>query len=439
MQSQGVKMAKKLFVFEDDRFEDFYPLTHNRPVYQLLFGIRLIREKISSFYPGAELILLCRDHLKEILKLKSNLRVNDLETKDDDELLFINGRVIPPEDLSSILTFSTERGSHTYKNDLIAFTLKGSDLREFENEVNSLYHKDSLESIKSKIKCSETESQVADYLWNLIDLNRKEIESDFKRLSPSLDFKNMFKGCEVDTTAIICNPENVFIGKSSKVGAYVVLDASEGPIYVGEDVLIKSHTRVEGPAYIGKGTHLVGGKIGPGCSLGPVCRVGGEVENSTFLGFSNKYHEGFLGHSYVGEWINLGALTTNSDLKNNYSPVKVQLKDSQIDTGLTKAGAFLGDHVKTGIGTLLNTGINVGFGANLFGGGMVKEKFIPSFAWYDGKEPKEYRLDDFVLTASEVMKRRGEELRDEEKDFFKKLFNLTKKEREKIASRYNCG
>ena len=434
MLSKGVKMAKKLFVFEDHRFEDFYPLTYNRPVYELLFGIKLIREKIASFYPGPEVILLCRGYLKEILKLKGRLKVNDLEAEDNDQLLFVNGRVTAPGELFSSLTFSDRKRAIKCREDLIAFTLKGSDLKEFENEVNSLYQKESLESIKRKIECSETEVRIANYLWDFVDLNEKEIESDFRSMTPGLDFKHMLKKCDMDTTAVIYDLKNVFIGKGSKIDAHVVLDARGGPIYVDEDVWIKSHTRVEGPAYIGKGTNLVGGKVAPGSSLGPVCRIGGEVENSIFLGFSNKYHEGFLGHSYVGQWVNLGALTTNSDLKNNYSQVRVQLKDNQINTGLIKVGAFLGDHVKTGIGTLLNTGINVGFAANLFGGRMPKDRFIPSFAWYDGKDLKEYRLDQFISTASEVMKRRGVKLEEEEKNFLKELFALTRKERERGAS-----
>jgi len=426
-------MAKKIFIFEDDKFENFYPLTYNRPVYQLLSGIKLIGEKISSLYPEAEVILLCRDHLKDILELESNLKVNDLKAKDEDQLLFINGRLIPSDDLSSILPFSREKGSYICKTDLIGFTLKGADIKEFENEVNSLYQKDSLESIQNKIRTSEIQIRVAGYLWNLIDWNKQEIESDFKRLGPNLDFRNMFKDCQVDKTAIIYNLKNVFIGKGSKADAHVVLDAREGSIYIDDRVLITSHTLVQGPAYVGKRTRLVGGKIGPGCSLGPVCRVGGEVENSTFLGFSNKYHQGFLGHSYVGEWVNLGALTTNSDLKNNYSPIRVQLEDREVDTGSIKVGAFIGDHVKTGIGTLLNTGINVGFGSNLFGGTMIKEKIIPSFAWFDGKELKEYTLDKFISTASQVMKRRGKELNEKEARFFEELFDLTKKERKKIV------
>lgn len=424
-------MTKKLFIFEDDRFEDFYPLTYNRPVYQLLFGIGLIQDKISSLYPGAEVILLSRDHLKQVLKLKSDVLVNEFRAEQDDQLLFVNGRVMAGEKWPSSLTFSNQKKAFMCKDDLIGFSLKGSDLKEFQNEVNSLYQKESVESIKTKIACSDIEVKIAHYLWNLIDWNKEEIEWDFKRLIPGSGFEDMLKNCEIDAAAIIYDLKNVFVGKGTRIDAQVVLDAREGPIYIAEDVVIKSHTRVEGPAYIGRGTRLVGGKVGPGSSLGPVCRIGGEVENSIFLGSSNKYHEGFLGHSYVGEWVNLGALTTNSDLKNNYSPVRVQLNQNEIDTGLIKVGAFLGDHVKTGIGTLLNTGMNVGFGANLFGGGSVKDRFVPCFSWYDGRELKEHRLDKFISTASQVVKRRGEKLQQVEKDFFEKLFALTQKERDK--------
>jgi UDP-N-acetylglucosamine diphosphorylase/glucosamine-1-phosphate N-acetyltransferase len=175
----------------------------------------------------------------------------------------------------------------------------------------------------------------------------------------------------------------------------------------------------------------VGGKIREGTGIGPVCRIGGELEKSIFLGYSNKYHEGFLGHSYVGEWVNLGALTTNSDLKNNYGSIKVMVDGSLIDTGLAKVGAFLGDHVKTGIGTLLNTGISIGFSSNLFGGGMINQRQIPAFFWGSTETEEEYKLDKAIQTAQAVMKRRKTELSQEEADLFKKIFQLTEKEREK--------
>lgn len=263
----------------------------------------------------------------------------------------------------------------------------------------------------------------------MVDLNKSEIENDFERLKPNLDFKNIFKRNEVDDKALIYNIEKVYLGKNCQIDGQVVLDARGGPIFIGDNVTIQSQSRVEGPCYIGEESILVGGKIREGTSIGPVCRVGGEVEQSIFLGYSNKYHEGFLGHSYVGEWVNLGALTTNSDLKNNYSPVKVMMKGEMVDSGLIKVGSFLGDHVKTGIGTLLGTGMVVGFATNIFGGGMIREKSIPSFCWGDTYKLEEFELDKAIKTAQIVMERRNVELMEEEKLLFRKIFEMTKMER----------
>ena len=141
----------------------------------------------------------------------------------------------------------------------------------------------------------------------------------------------------------------------------VVIDAEHGPVYIDEGAEIHPFTRIEGPCYVGKKSILLGAKCREGNSIGPMCRVGGEVEESIIHGYSNKYHDGFLGHAYVGEWVNLGALTTNSDLKNDYSSVSVMLDGhTPIDTGSTKVGSLIGDHTKTSIGTLLNTGAYVG-------------------------------------------------------------------------------
>src|SRR6185295_4718482 len=134
-----------------------------------------------------------------------------------------------------------------------------------------------------------------------------------------------------------------------------------GPVTIEEGCEVHPFTRIEGPCYVGPKTILLGAKVREGCSFGPMCRIGGEVEESIVHGYSNKYHDGFLGHAYVGEWVNLGALTTNSDLKNDYSEVKVTLDGrTQLSTGSNKVGALIGDHVKTSIGTLLNTGAYVG-------------------------------------------------------------------------------
>jgi UDP-N-acetylglucosamine diphosphorylase/glucosamine-1-phosphate N-acetyltransferase len=422
-------MAKKLYIFEDDKFDQFFPLTYNRPVYELLCGISRIKDKTSLFFPEAEVILLCRDYLERVLQSKTGQKINDFNIKNEDEILFINGRVIPHRDLSAKLNFSCEGEFFFCGDDFVSWRGTGLSFKNYENIFKTLYVKDQIKPIRQKRQVSQVEVKTVSYLWDLVDLNKSEIENDFERLKPTLDFKNIFKRNEIDDRALVYDIENVYLGKGCQIDGQVVLDARGGPIYIKDNVTIQSQTRVEGPCYIGEGSILVGGKIREGTSIGPVCRVGGEVEQSIFLGYSNKYHEGFLGHSYAGEWVNLGALTTNSDLKNNYSPVKVMLKGEMVDSGLIKVGSFLGDHVKTGIGTLLGTGMVIGFATNIFGGEMIREKSIPSFCWGDSNKLEEYELDKAMKTAQIVMGRRNVELMEEERLLFRKIFEMTKSER----------
>ncbi len=419
-------MSKKLFIFEDDKYENFYPLTYNRPVYELLCGILKLKDKLIKLYPEVEVILLCRDYLAEVLKQKSSFKVNRFSIKKEDRLLFLNGRILAEEKLPLKINYSENERGFTHKGELVALSLKGEDFKKYEDEAKTLYKKNKIRSIIKKIKTVEIKSEILNYLWDFIKLNPGQIEKDFNKL---IQVKKKDFEKRVESSVTIYNQKDVYVGKNSQIDAFVVLDARKGPVYIDEGVAIQSHTRIEGPAYIGEGSILLGAKIREGTSIGPFCRIGGEVENSIFLGHSNKYHEGFLGHSYAGEWVNLGALTTNSDLKNNYGNIKVFLKGKNIDTGLVKVGSMIGDHVKTGIGTLLNTGINIGFGSNLFGGGMVKEKFIPSFYWGGVQGFSEYELVKMIDTAEKVMKRRNKKLTSKEKNLFSKLFELTREER----------
>ena len=425
-------MAKKLYIFEDDKFDQFFPLTYNRPVYELICGINLIREKIVSFFPGAEVNLLCRDYLGEALQCRTHQKINELGIKDEDELLFMNGRVIPDKGLSERLNFSGEEQFFFCGEDFVSWRGTGLAFKTHENMFKTLYVKDRLKPIGQKNAISQIKVKLASYLWDLVNLNEAEIENDFERMKPGLDFKGLFKRNQVDDQALIYDVEKVYLGKNCQIDGQVVLDARGGPIFVGDNVTIQSQTRVEGPCFLGDGSIFVGGKIRQGTSIGPVCRIGGEVEQSIFLGHSNKYHEGFLGNSYIGEWVNLGALTTNSDLKNNYSTVKVMVKGELVDSGSVKVGSFLGDHVKTGIGTLLSTGMVIGFGTNIFGGGMINEKSIPSFCWGDTTNLEEHELDKAKDTAQIVMERRSVKFSQEEKELFKKTFELTKAERTNI-------
>lgn len=197
------------------------------------------------------------------------------------------------------------------------------------------------------------------------------------------------------------------LGRDCRVDHGAVLDARRGPIVLSEGCHVFPQTWVRGPFFADHDCLLLGGTIGSGSSLGPGCRVRGEVEATVFLGWANKAHDGFIGHSYLGEWVNLGALTTTSDLKNNYSEIGLERNGVRETTGLRKLGVFFGDHVKTRIGCLLGCGTILGVGANLIGDPAVGARWVPDFSWGWGPTAAEYGLERFLETAEIVLGRRG--------------------------------
>ena len=234
------------------------------------------------------------------------------------------------------------------------------------------------------------------YFWDLIVKLKEDLEEDLKALGT---------GCwgKIHESAVILAKENVRIEAGAEIEACAVLDARSGPIYIGKNTIVRPQSYLRGPL-----------------SIGPECRIGGEVTHSIFHGYANKAHYGFIGHSYIGPWVNLGAGTTNSNLKNNYGPVKVVLNGREVDTGQQFLGCFIGDHAKTGIGTLITTGAVIGVGANVFGGG-VKPKFVPSFSW--GNQGK-YDLEKFLKVAAAMMARRGKKINPSEIEMLKKVYKL---------------
>lgn len=209
------------------------------------------------------------------------------------------------------------------------------------------------------------------------------------------------EGCWV----IGSNP--IRLGAGVRVEPGCLFDTREGPIELGDDVEVRMGTRLAGPIYVGAHSRLLGGSVSA-FSGGPYCYIRGEIEEVTALGYVNKAHDGFLGHAYVGQWVNLGAMTTNSDLKNNYGTIRVGPPEGTVDTGLVKLGSLIGDHAKTGIGVLLNTGTIVGAGSNLFGS-ELPPKWVPPFSWGQGDDLVETRREAFLDTAAKVVVRRGVE------------------------------
>ena len=217
-------------------------------------------------------------------------------------------------------------------------------------------------------------------------------------------------------------------------GAFIVsgavLDASDGPIYIGRKVRIFPQSTIIGPVCVWDASWIkVGAQIYENTTIGPVCKVGGEVEESIIHGYSNKQHAGFLGHAYLGTWVNLGAGTNNSDLKNNYGTVKVTLGEKQIDTGLQFVGLTMGDHSKSAINSMFNTGTVVGVCSNIFGFGFPP-KYVPSFSWgAAGETFTTYGIEKAIDVARRVMARRSIELTATEATLFRRVFDLTSDER----------
>jgi UDP-N-acetylglucosamine diphosphorylase/glucosamine-1-phosphate N-acetyltransferase len=266
----------------------------------------------------------------------------------------------------------------------------------------------------------EIEAPWFEYPWQLIERNSRALVADLEGV--------MGIDGDVHPTAVLLGPERISIAAGARIDPLAVLDARLGPIAIGERAVIQSHTLVIGPCAIGAGTQLLGGVIG-NSTIGPECRLAGEIDASIWQGYGNKRHHGFVGHSVAGEWVNLGALTTTSDLKNNYGSVRVWVDGREVDSGSPKVGAVIGAHVKTGIGTLLPTGASVGVGANLFGGGRFAPRQVPAFAWWDGEASVDHDLPRFLATARIAMSRRGRTLSPADEQLLRAVFDATAKER----------
>ncbi len=412
----------KICIFEDAS-ENLFPITYTRAVFELRCGYVSLLERILRNYPETPWCVFTRDYLAGVVKNRLEVPVNDLSQLKDDTVLFVNGRwLMQPDELPP-------EGPE-------AVGIQGEDIVCIRATAETLEKcaADSLEKVLANLKealpAVEMEVTLINYPWNLIQENPDAMTADFAYLGNTGIQGNCSKHAaiwpEEDSVS-----DQVYVAPGAEVHPFVVFDVEHGPVYIDEGAIIYPHTRIEGPAYIGKKSYIVGGKIREGCSIGPVCRVGGEVEEAIIHGYSNKYHDGFLGHAYVGEWVNLGAQTTNSDLKNDYGTVEIYVRGKLMDSEDTKVGAFIGDHTKTGIGCLFNTGSMVGMMSVLLPDGEPFPKLVPSFCWFfRGRVSRGRGLKPLLATARTAMGRRGVELTDADVEMFESLYQMTKPERD---------
>ena len=406
-----MKVKSSICIFEDTGYRKLFPLTLTRPVYELRCGITSLREKIVREYSGTRVSLQCRDYLSQVLSNEicaascgKDYKINEIE---GEACLFINGKALAGRGLKEKIPVEGEDKIYLSKEgELVAARVSGKLLEALKSK---LFKECCAKDYISRDDFELTNEEIVDvelirYPWDLIFHNSKEIETDFF----SICKKGSILGA-VHNRATLIDPQRIFIGSHAEVKPGAVLDAEEGPIYIGDGATIFPNATIIGPAFVGDGSKIkVGAKIYEGTSIGEVSKVGGEVEETIIHSYSNKQHDGFLGHSYIGSWINLGADTNNSDLKNNYKTVKVYIDGELVDSGSPFVGLFMGDHSKSGINTMFNTGTVVGVACNVYGANFPPQ-FIPSFSW-GTTNMVEHNFEKAIETAHIVMGRRKVEM-----------------------------
>jgi UDP-N-acetylglucosamine diphosphorylase/glucosamine-1-phosphate N-acetyltransferase len=398
----------------------FYPLALCRPIFELRCGMTSLAEKLIAKTGAADVACFVPPYLAEAYREGTDRPVNDPAALVGDDLLLMDARVKAHE-----LDIEPKGPSH------VALDGDGEVLCAWIDRADAeVLAADSIDALLEKAKAGFPAAEVTiptwNYTWELVLENPEVLSADFAAAG-----RSGIEGTVEEPNAIRGSKSDVYVAPGALIHPMVVIDAAEGPVYIDEGAEIHPFTRIEGPCYVGKKSILLGAKCREGNSIGPVCRVGGEVEESIIHGHSNKYHDGFLGHAYVGEWVNLGALTTNSDLKNDYGTVEVALDGkTPIDTGSTKVGSLIGDHTKTSIGTLLNTGAYVGAMCLIAATGKPLPKFIPSFAWFlEGVVTKGFGKRKLYETASTAMGRRKREFTPAQQAMWDEIFKLTAPER----------
>lgn len=383
-------------LFDGNVRNQLLPFTFTRPVADIRVGILTIREKWEHLL-GFTTTTVTEDYLSEkypFLELEKNI--------------LINASFLPSENLVNIIKGLEENQAVFFDDEPIAFyTTEGQEV-DFETfDIIQYTHDDVLR---------------IEHSWDIFSKNGEAIKRDFEMLTKGR------KSQPIPKAVWTKNPENIFIEEGAII-EFCTLNASEGPIYIGKDAEIMEGSLVRGPfALCEHSTLKMGAKIYTNTTIGPHCKVGGEVNNSVIFGYSNKGHDGFLGNSVLGEWCNLGADTNNSNLKNNYAEVRLWDYETEgfARTGLQFCGLMMGDHSKCGINTMFNTGTVVGVSANIFGSGFPRN-FVPSFSWGGSGGFTTYKTDKAFEVAKVVMSRRNIEFSELDAKILEHVFEETSK------------
>ncbi|MEA3496670.1 MAG: GlmU family protein [Bacteroidota bacterium] len=394
-----MKTTNNYILFDSPKSRiDLLPFTYTRAISEIRAGILTIKEKWEHFL-NTKTSYLVEDYLSEkFLSVFSKTNI------------FINSTIIPSESLAEQVTKIKSGEVIFHKNTFIA---AGYNAKDFTTVFNNNF-----DSFK-KIEFTE-DIDTIEFKWDIFQKNNKNITDDFEILT-----KNR-KSQKLNESNKLIGKHKIFIEEGADIQC-ATLNTTEGPIYIGKNTVVMEGALIRGPFALCDHSHVkMGAKIYTGTTIGPHCKVGGEINNSIFFGFANKAHDGFLGNSVIGEWCNIGADSNNSNLKNNYDDVKVwdYNKKGFSSSGSQFCGLFMGDHSKCGINTMFNTGTVVGVSCNIYGAGFPRT-FIPSFSWGGAAGTTIHKLNKAFKTAELVMKRRELEFDKIEKEIFEHIFELS--------------
>ena len=371
------------------------PFTFTRPVADIRIGILTIREKWEKFL-GSTTTTVTEEYLSDkfpMVELEQNV--------------LINASFCPSENLVLLIKNLQENQAIFYNDQPLAFYAKEDQEIDFDAFTITQYTDDDVLRIENT--------------WDIFEKNHQAIKRDYDVLTQGRTSE------AIPQTTIAFNPEHIFIEKGAKVMC-ASLNATDGPIYIGEDTVLMEGATIQGPFALCEHSSVkMGAKIYGGTTIGPHCKVGGEVANSVMMGFSNKGHDGYMGNSVLGHWCNLGADTNTSNLKNNYAQVRLWDYDTErfAKTGTQFCGLMMGDHSKCGINTMFNTGTVVGVSANIFGAGYPRN-FIPSYSWGGSSGMETYNTTKAFEVAAVVMARRGLEFDTQEEAILNEVFEISK-------------
>lgn len=385
-------------LFDGNVRNSLLPFTYTRPVADIRIGIFTIREKWEHVL-GLTTTTITEEYLE------SKYPMVEME-----ENILINASFIPSKELVEQVKKLSKNQAIFKGEEVIAFyTTDSQEEVDFESY-------EQIEFVSDLIEVKNT--------WDIFSLNDQAIQADFDLITEGRKSQPIPEGVQC------IDKDNIFIEEGATI-MFSILNASTGPIYIGKDALIMEGSIVRGPFAMCEHSVLkMGAKIYGATTLGPYCKVGGEVNNSVLFGYSSKGHEGFLGNSVLGEWCNIGADTNTSNLKNNYAEVKIWNYETGrfAKTGLQFCGLMMGDHSKCGINTMFNTGTVVGVSANIFGSGFPRN-YVPSYSWGGASGFTTYQIKKVFEVAEVVMKRRNLELSEEDKNILEHVFEETKSNR----------